>query len=174
MYSIFYFRLHNVFNKIMGSSQPNVIANCFKKAGFKIKNSNIEIRNTAEEETALSIDEWDEFTKNATFRKLFPDNLRSSFRDSNVIRSEQLTEDDIFQSILKKKEDIQESEDNEPNSFNQLCLNTQKQKIYKILRAFFEEKNNLPQNILKCLAVIVDDIFKRDKRNQKLITDFFE
>ena len=57
----------------------NVIGNCFKRASFKIKNSSIEIRNTAEEETPLSIDGWDEFIKNATFRKLFPNNFRPTF-----------------------------------------------------------------------------------------------
>ena len=70
---------------------PNVIANCFKKASFKSKNSNTEILNIAEGETDLSTDEWDGFIKNATFKKLFPDNSIPTFDqfvdcDNNVIK----------------------------------------------------------------------------------------
>ena len=52
----------------------------------------------------------DEFIKNATFKKLFPDNSIPTFDqfvdcDNNVIIAEQLTEDDILESVLKQKED---------------------------------------------------------------------
>ena len=86
-----------------------------------------------------------------------------------------------MESVLKQK-DISESEDddqenNEPNSSTPAVPKlSEASESTKILRAFFEAKNNLPQNILKCLAVIEDDIFKRvrGKRNKKLITDCFE
>ena len=75
------------------------------------------------------------------------------------------------------KSEDDDQEDNEPNSSTPVVPKLpEASESTKILRAFFEAKNNLPKNIFKYLAVIEDDIVKRirDKRNQKLITDFFE
>ena len=88
----------------------------------------------------------------------------------------------LDKKFLKIKEDISESEDynqedNELNSSTPVVPKLSKaSECTKILRDFFEAENNLPKNIFKYLAVIEDDIVKRirDKRNQKLITDFFE
>ena len=72
-----------------------------------------------------------------------------------------------MKSVLKEKKDISESV---------VPKLSEASESTKILRTFFEAGNNLPKNIFKYLAVIEDGIVKRirDKRNQKLITDFYE